>query len=220
MQAVPPVASEFATEMTLHNVWGQAVLMCGRLDDIQDYYLSMATGYRTLAMEAETKRKDIEDKLKRLKRAESMMEEMRHQLDTEEQDCSAREAEYDLMKRKPGLARLAGLGSDSSEVASRIPREKWSFNHPAPIRRNSATLNLNAPLDSASVPPPANSVSRSRDESSEEPDTETEAQNFKEIAMNKREKDENIEDDIRDEVGTVTDDLLSPRNGFINPNDI
>jgi hypothetical protein len=45
------LASQFATEMAQHNIWGQMLLMEDRAEKMIDFFLAMATSYKMMASE-------------------------------------------------------------------------------------------------------------------------------------------------------------------------
>lgn len=240
--AAPPLASEFATEMTLHNIWGQMVLLEERADRMVEYYLSMSTFYQEAAMEMNYRRSMLEKALAKLKNADTLMNEMRGKLEKAEEGVSGLTRELNLLRRKPGLARMAGMAIpeelkatlDAPVSRSKVRPQPFAHSASTPTPHSSrsrvstpTTFQCSSASSAHAAPTPRPRPSFGNDKdmqesrsrvSSAEPPTDTEADALEEMGDSEQKEgdDEFIEDDGAHLDGSA-DAETGRESAFIDP---
>jgi hypothetical protein len=175
------LASQFATEMAQHNIWGQMLLMEDRAEKMIDFFLAMATSYKMMASELSENTDGLRSALQKLRAAANEMDELRAKLKKQEAEQMTIVAELNSLKRRPGLTKQAGL---------MIPdRLKDILDNPTTLSRKSPASGILSRFRSSSrssTPNPnanervgnkssGKSQATESSHSSPEPDTDTEA---------------------------------------------
>lgn len=151
----PLVATQFVTEMTQLNIWGQTALMIGRLQNRRDYLASLTATANIHRRELKTLHKELETELTQLEMAANFYEKAKRDSEVEQGRVNVLQESIARLRARPEINRI---NQAKPPKLGKVPRNRGA----TPLSTPVAGTRGATPLDTAVAGLTSSGTSRSR----------------------------------------------------------